>query len=384
MEPDFDLTVYYCSRQGVDAYVDSGFGQLVQWDIPLLEGYHSKFLPNLRSRGRVGGFWSLINPLVVRELTRGNYDALWVHGHNYLTYLLAYATARFRGIRIFTRCETHLLLQRGRLKRILRWPVMSLFYKQCDACLAIGSRNAEYYSYHGVSEKKIFMAPYTVDNNRFINMAEEQKQHRGALKAKLGIPSNVPVVLYASKYSTRKRPGDVLKAKKRLESEGVECSVVMIGSGEMEPELRAYCVKHELRHVHFLGFMNQTELPRYYTMADVFVLPSENEPWGLVINEVMCAGVAIIASAEIGAVVDLVKDGNNGFTYPAGNVAALTECIRKVVTDPDLASRYGAASRRIIEDWGYEQCISGVRAALVRTFQSQGRKSDESDVANSK
>jgi glycosyltransferase involved in cell wall biosynthesis len=253
---------------------------------------------------------------------------------------------------------------------------MSLFYRQCDVCLAIGSRNAEYYSHHGVSEKKIFIAPYAVDNKRFINMAEEQKQHRSVHKAQLGIPSNMPVILFASKYTTQKRPGDILKAKKRLESESVECSVVMIGSGEMEPELRDYCIKHELRHVYFLGFMNQIELPRYYAMADVYVLPSEGEAWGLVINEAMCAGVAIIASTGVGAVVDLVKDGINGFTYPAGNVAALTECIRRIVTDPDLATRYGAASRRIIEDWDYEQCVSGVRAALVKTLQSQETNSE--------
>src|SRR2546428_10103483 len=78
-EPEIDLTVYYCSRQGVDAYCDEGFGQQLKWDIPLLEGYRYKFLPNLRHGDKVSGFLSLINPAIIKELGREGYDALWVN-----------------------------------------------------------------------------------------------------------------------------------------------------------------------------------------------------------------------------------------------------------------------------------------------------------------
>lgn len=367
-EPDIDLTVYYCSRQGLDAYQDAGFGgQKVQWDVPLLDGYRSVFLGNLRGGVGVEGFWSLVNPGIIGELRRGRYDALWVHGHNHATYLLAYAAARALGIPIFTRGETHLLLQRSPLRRALRGPLMRWFYAQCDACLAIGSRNAEFYRQHGVPARKIFQVPYTVDNAHFMGQADAARAQAPTLRAEIGLREGLKVLLYASKFTRRKHPMDLLRAKAILQEQGVECAVLMIGAGEEDQALRQYCQGQGLRDVHFLGFRNQSELPRYYALADIFVLPSENEPWGLIINEVMCAGVAVVASEEIGAVADLVRPGENGLLFPACDVEALTDALRGLLRDPDLCRRMGRRSRDVIAGWSYEQCVAGIRAALQAT-----------------
>ena len=364
-EPDIDVTVYYCSRQGLDAYTDPGFGgQLVQWDVPLLEGYRSVFLDNWRHEIFVKGFWSLVNPGIVAELRRNHFDAILVHGHNYATYLLACLAARWQGTPIFTRVETHLLLQRSRLKRLIREPLLRLFYSQCAACLAIGTRNAEFYRHHGVPDRKIFLVPYTVNNERFMAQADACRPHRAVLRAELGLRPDLPVLLFASKFIQRKHPLDVLRAKAELQWEGTECAVLLIGAGEEEQALRQYCNEQGLRDVYFLGFRNQSELPRYYAIADVFILPSENEPWGLVINEVMCAGVAVVATEEVGAVADLVRPGENGMLYPAQNVAALTAVLRGLVRDPHRCRRMGLRSREIIADWSYEHCVEGVRTAL--------------------
>jgi glycosyltransferase involved in cell wall biosynthesis len=367
-EPSIDLTVYYCSRQGLDAYADEGFGgEIVRWDVPLLDGYRSVFLDNLNSSKSVGGFWSLRNPGIVRALRKERYDALWVHGHNYLTYILAYASARLSGTAIFTRGETHLLLKRTNFKRMLRKPLLSALYSQCDACLAIGSRNADFYRHHGVPDENIFLVPYTVDNYRFMAVADEQRPRRSMLRVELGVRPGLPIVMYASKFTARKRPMDLLRAKKQLELRGLNCSLLMIGAGEDEAMLRDFVSKNGLRDVHFLGFRNQSDLPRYYALADVFVLPSENEPWGLVLNEVMCAGVAIVATEEIGSVADLVKVDDNGLLYPAGDVAQLVERLAIVLTDGALCERMGRRSRAIIQDWDYGRCVDGIKAALNST-----------------
>jgi glycosyltransferase involved in cell wall biosynthesis len=139
----------------------------------------------------------------------------------------------------------------------------------------------------------------------------------------------------------------------------------MVGSGEMEPELRALVQKLGLSNIHFAGFVNQAGLPRVYAACDLFVLPSENEPWGLAVNEAMCAGLSIVASSEIGCVPDLVHDGRNGRTFSAGNVAGLSDALRPLLTDPDLRRRMGAASRDIIARWSYAECRAGLRAALA-------------------
>jgi glycosyltransferase involved in cell wall biosynthesis len=128
--------------------------------------------------------------------------------------------------------------------------------------------------------------------------------------------------------------------------------------------LKTYARQHNLDNVYFLGFVNQSQLPKVYAVADIFVLPSVDEPWGLIINEVMCAGLPVIASAEIGAVPDLVHDGENGFTFEAGDIDMLQSHLETLCRDRLLRERMGKASREIISQWSYEECVQGVLAAL--------------------
>ena len=364
-EPGIDLTVYFCSRQGVEQYFDPGFGGTVQWDTPLLEGYRYKFLNNLRRRDQVAGFWSLINPQISRELRRHRYDALWINGHNHATYVLGIFAAQFLGIPVFMRCETHLALTRSSLKRAVRKPLMSFFYQHlCDVCLPIGTLNRAFYTEHGVSENKLFTVPYAVDNDYFAKAAE-QYPDRAKTKSELGLPTLKPAILFASKMSARKRPMDLLMAFQRVRDGGRDAALAFVGSGEQDDALKHYVVEHQLPDVYFFGFRNQTELPRFYSAADIFAFPSENEPWGLVLNEVMCAGLPVVASREIGAVPDLVQHGENGFVFEAGNVDQLTDYLRQLVTDPQLRARMGIESLRRIQEWDFEACVRGVKQALA-------------------
>jgi glycosyltransferase involved in cell wall biosynthesis len=132
----------------------------------------------------------------------------------------------------------------------------------------------------------------------------------------------------------------------------------------MEQELRVLATKLELNNVDFVGFVNQSRIPKYYAASDVFVLPSENETWGLAINEAMCAGLPIVASEEIGCVPDLVHNGVNGGTFVAKDVAGLANALRPILAEPDLRRRMGDASRDIVSRWSFTECRDGLRTAL--------------------
>jgi glycosyltransferase involved in cell wall biosynthesis len=363
-EPDIDLTVYFCSRQGADEYLDAGFGQRFKWDLSLLDGYEHKFVPNLRRRDAVEGFWSLINPQIIRELRTNKFDALLVNGHNHATYILAILAARILGIRVLMRCDTHLLLRRPLVKRLIRRAVMTAFYNHlCTFCLPVGTANKEFYLFHNVKETRLFTAPFAVDNEYFVSAVERaQKDETG--KA-LALPSDKPVILFASKLIARKRPVDLLLAFHGVKQRGIEGALVFVGSGEQEQILRDYTRHHDLPDVYFLGFRNQSELPEFFAMADIFVLPAENEPWGLILNEVMCAGLPVIVSREVGASADLVRHGENGFLFDSGNVEQLADYLRRLLINPELRKRMGEASRKIIANWDYEACVQGIRQALA-------------------
>lgn len=134
----------------------------------------------------------------------------------------------------------------------------------------------------------------------------------------------------------------------------------------MRSEAEAYVSAKRLEGVHFLGFVNQAELPRVYAISDVFVRPDGLYigDWGLTVNEAMASGLAIIATDAIGATVDLVKDGENGLVVRFGDLADLTSAMQRMVADPAACRCMGEQSSDIISTWSYEQCVEGVLDAL--------------------
>jgi glycosyltransferase involved in cell wall biosynthesis len=362
---DLSVTALYCSDQSVRGAADHGFGRTVKWDIDLLAGYEARFIRGADRRGPPGGFFSMIAPQLWHEVRRGGFDAVVVHGHIPAAMLLAAAAAKMAGIPTFFRCDTHLGARRSAIKRLLRRPLIGTYYRWLDGALAIGSANREFYRALGVPEGRIFDMPYAVDNERFMSGARLANGERGELRSGFGVEDDRPIVLYAAKFQRGKRPDDLLRAAAQLFREGLIFHVVMVGSGEMELELRALAQELELQNIHFAGFVNQAALPRTYATCDVFVLPSENEAWGLAVNEAMCAGLPIVASSAIGCVPDLVHDGHNGRTFAAGHIDSLSEALRPLLIDPDLRRRMGEASRDIIARWSYAECRGGLCAALA-------------------
>ena len=121
--------------------------------------------------------------------------------------------------------------------------------------------------------------------------------------------------------------------------------------------------------VRFLGFVNQRELPAFYDLCDVFLLASWREPWGLVVNEAMNAGRAIVASDQVGSAPDLVRPGVNGAIVPAGDEAALAAALADITADPQRCREMGEASRRLIAGWGFEQDVAGLKQALAAVLR---------------
>jgi len=363
-DPALEVTALYCSDFSLRGAIDPGFKQAVTWDVDLLTGYRSVFLGEEAKQRTPGGFWSLICPQVWSEIRSGHYDAVLLHGYSYAVNVLALLAAKTKGLPVLMRSETHLSLQRKGWKRWIRDAVLSVAYRFLDGFLAIGTANRAYYRALRVPDDKIFDVPYTVDNDRFIAAAALAPGQRAEVRKKYGLPVDGPVVLYASKFMRRKHPDDVIRAMARLCDEGHAATLFMVGTGEMEHELRELTTSLAVGNVVFGGFINQAELPKVYAAADIFVLPSENEPWGLIVNEVMCAGILMVVSDEVGCVPDLVKDGVNGYHIKAGDIGSLAMALEKLLADQTLRQRMGAASLSIIGGWSYEQCRQGITAAL--------------------
>jgi glycosyltransferase involved in cell wall biosynthesis len=142
--------------------------------------------------------------------------------------------------------------------------------------------------------------------------------------------------------------------------------LVIVGDGEERAALERQAAESGLEGVRFYGFRNQSELPRFFDLATVFVLPSRHEPWGLIVNEVMNAGRAVIVSDEVGCQPDLIDDGVEGCVFPVGDVAALTDALRRVLATPETAVAMGQRALAKIQTWNFEEDVRGLRRAIAQ------------------
>jgi len=364
--PEFDLTVFFRTDFSTRNFQDPDFGAEIQWDTDLLNGYHFEVLPAIGKTNRLT-FWQPFNYGLLRRLKKGNFKVLWVHSYAPPFNLYAIIAAKLLSIKVLVRDEaTPVSKHRGKLKIIIKKRFFNCLDILIDGYLAIGTMNKQYYLYNGVPEEKIFDMPYAVDNQYFKKQAEQCLNNREELRESLGLKKERPVILYASKLTQRKRALDLLEAFQYvLNIVHPKPYLLFIGDGEMRSLVEKRVQQLSLSNdVFLLGFKNQSELPCFYDLCDVFVLPSLHEPWGLVINEAMNAGRSIIASDQVGSAHDLINQGRNGFVFQAGNIQGLVQTLVETLKDPIHCRDMGLASLKIISNWGFEEDIKGLKKAI--------------------
>ncbi len=338
--------------------MDSGFGVSLAWDTPLLEGYAYTFLRNYSPAPSVNTFFGLINPSIITHILRGNYDGIIIHGYTSFTTFLAYFAALFSKTPIFFRGETIVRTSPSSIKNIIKKCFFSLFFSRIQAMFYIGEESKAFYRHYNIPEEKLFFTPYAVDNEYFQQHMRELPS-RETLKQEL-YATDLPVVLYVAKLIDRKRPMDALKAFQSIQRRAF---LVFVGDGPLRSEMEKFISAHSISNVAITGFINQSGLPRYYASADIFVLPSSYESFGLVINEAMCFGLPIIATDRVASVRDLVKE--NGVIFSVGDIPALTSSLQQLLDDPERRVRMGNRSLEIIAQWNYTACIQGILSALT-------------------
>ena len=371
-EPDIDLTVFFGSDFSVRGYRDEGFGVGVKWDVPLLDGYKHEFLPRLRDGQDVGIMTPLNRGIVSRLRGRGGelpFDALWVHGYASANSMHGMIAAKALGIPVLLRAESW-LRDRGRSGVMLT--LKNLFFAglklMVDGVLPIGTLNAEYWRHYFGDDVPQFLMPYAVDNGYFAQRAREAQAGRKSLRAELGIDPARPVILFASKLQARKHCDHLIEAYARLSpAPGTEPNpyLVIVGDGEERAALEQQAAATGFSSIRFCGFRNQSELPRFFDLATVLVLPSRHEPWGLIVNEGMNAARPAIVSDDVGSGPDLIENGVNGCIYPVGDVDALTNALRRVLDVPGAAAAMGQRAFERIQSWGFEEDVKGLRRALA-------------------
>ncbi|MCS5489177.1 glycosyltransferase family 4 protein [Algoriphagus limi] len=347
--------VWYASNESVNGGFDKEFGQKVKWDVPLLEGYSYRFFKNYSLNPSINnGFFGLLNLGMLKALLKLPKSLVIIHGWGYFTNVSTLIVAKLVGHTVGIRGESPLNQELLKNKNNLFFKRIFLKYflfQFVDRFYYIGQQNRAFYKYFGVKESKLVFTPYAVDNERFQQAAKELLSQKKMLRQELGLPIDSKIILFSGKYIYKKRPIDLLQAYNSLQIPGK--ALVMVGEGELRPEMEEFIANHSLGNVFLTGFVNQREIVKYYAIADLFVMCSgDGETWGLATNEAMNFGIPIVLSDRVGCAADLINE-QTGIIFPLGNTNALTEALRLVLNKKYLSS--GIIKK--INQYSYRQII---------------------------
>jgi glycosyltransferase involved in cell wall biosynthesis len=373
---NLDLRVFYLLDSTVTNQADQKFKGNVLWDIPLLEGYAYEFVPNVSQHPGTGHFWGLQNPTLIEQVKSFRPDAVLMMNYNYASLYRFLAT--WRHTPLLFRGDSHRIVPETGLKAALKRQWIAQIYQRFDACLYVGQANRKYFQYHGVGDERLFFSPHAIDNERFIAQGNSAEQKAILWKQALGIPNDHRVILFAGKLIPKKRPLDLLQAF--LAANLFKVSLLFVGSGELEDELRQQAQASGHNHIYFAPFQNQSQMPRTYAAGDVMVLPSygSGETWGLAVNEMMCLARPVIVSSHVGCSEDLIKPELNGLFFPAGNIDALTDCLKSAFgRHRHHLSDWGIFGQKLIHRYSYPCTTQGLLDALSAQLKASDRQHHE-------
>ncbi len=360
-EPWLDLEVLYCHDYGRRSQQSTWGVADFKWDVDLESGYRWRLLRNVSPRPGASSFLGEINPELFDALYGRRYDAVLFEGWHTATSAAGLLLGRASPTPILLLCETNLLDPPGSPARAwIKPPLVRALLRAPSAVLAIGSQNRTFYRHSGVPEERIFPFPYTIDVASFLAGADRLAGERRRLREGLGFSDEDTVFLFVAGMMPRKDPLGLLSAYRRLLPGRV--GLVLVGAGPQLDEVRA--ASAGVPGVRVEGFQNQTDLPRYYAAADVFVLPSLQETWGLVINEAMCFGLPIVTTWAVGSAYDLVLGRGTGLVVRPARPAELGDAMARLAGDPALRRAMGDRSREVIRRHTYAEDAEGLHAAL--------------------
>lgn len=335
---------------------DPDFGLQFQWDVDILSGYPHRFFG-----GRPGDYSLRAQMQAAPALLR------WASDQRTPLLLMGWFASLAYGVgllRVLRGVPTLILTEMTPLAEMrqpkARWRKrFDNFLLRRSVCMYIGEYNRRYYEAHGVSPDRLFPAPYSIENNRFALRAAELAPLRPKLRRQYGIVPELPVFLFCGKLIALKRPLELLNAYVRA-GLSERASLIYVGDGVLRPALERRIQDAGLKHVHLIGFLNQSEMPTAYVISDVLCLISESETWGLVVNEAMSCGRPALVTNTIGCAPDLVNS-ETGWITP---IEALSETLRTAFEQREQWSQMGLAAARKVSGHNYGAMSAGIKQAL--------------------
>jgi len=240
-------------------------------------------------------------------------------------------------------------------RRRLFNPLVKYLVKRTQHFFAYGTRAKQYLENLGANSKQIQILWNTCDLKTFKNYQKTHNQN--TLKKNLGLQGKT-ILLFNGQIIERKGIFELISGFKILNKKHQNFVLLLIGKGQAEKKLKKKIQIEKIKNIRFLGHLDYHKLPEYYSLADLFILPSEEEVWGLVINEAMACGLPILTNKTVGASSDLVKHGQNGYIMQICTGQEIVKGVDFIIQNGLIEKNNSA---QIIQDFELEKSINKLK-----------------------
>ena len=378
-----DLTVIFCTAEGVSGTdIAKSYGTTESWgsEADLLDGYRSKFIRNHAPGGSyLKSLVGLFNLGIWKELNRTRPDAVVVMSWMNPTWWLIFLTCLRLKIPMLLMTDANVDAEQLKstwkswIKRIL---LGSFLFPAASGFLCAGTANRQLYNLYGAPDKKLYDFAYSWGYSSLIEISKGLRNQKSELRTQYGLPRDAFVILYCGRLSTEKGVKELIDAYKLVLHP--RKALVLVGDGRLRQQLQESAVADGIESIYFMGFQNRDDIGKFYSLADILVLPSRKETWGMVVNEGLCFSLPVVASDQVGSGRDLVIHGENGHIFPAGDVSALAKGMSRLIELPDEdLFKMGEKSRSLINEWTNRD----IAAVLVEYFDSADSETNGRAVA---
>ena len=371
-----NIRVFFGSRAGAEEYFDEDFGQKIQWEPDLLEGFAYEFLPEAKNHANADS--SVSSGSLARRLSEFDPDVVQVYGLFHGISRTTMGWAKKMRKRVLYVSDSELLAPRGRVDRLKRRLILPWYFRRIDSFLTIGDSNEAFYQHYGVPSSRFYRCPHPI-NEEPIRQARIRSAHwRDEIRRRHQIPEGSPVALCVGKLIQRKSFDHAIIAIRELSATSPrQCPYLLIaGDGVEASVLRKLAGPEASYPVRFAGFVAADALPAYYAASDFLIHPAFEDHHPVAVSEAVASGLPVIASDHVGIIglSDDVRIGLNGFQYPYGDVSALRSQIALLTSEPARRNEMSKASLAIAESRSmahmvdaYLAAVKGVTSAWVKS-----------------
>lgn len=276
------------------------------------------------------------------------FDVVVIHGYSSTTAMLAIAWLKLHGIPFYLEVDGGLIREESAKKYRLK----KMLVGSADYWLSSGEATTDFLVHYGAVREKCIRYPFTSLDEKDILPAPVSSEEKRSLRRELGMECD-KMVLSIGQFIPRKGFDILLEAAAQMKA---DADIFIVG-GEPTEEYLRLCEERKLKNVHFCGFMKKEKLLTVYRAADLFVLPTREDIWGLVIQEAMAYALPVITTDRCVAGLEMVRDGVNGYIVPVEDAAALAEKMDALLAGP--MADMGAAALEGIRPYTIENMARG-------------------------